>query len=204
MSDEVHRRVKVDTPAVAILRDVASYERDFLLAVRYLDLYLDSDLESTEGAPNELDALWTTAVVYYGRAFHKDVRKSLAPLHEIYDDEQRASHDYFFDLRNKFLAHSVNGYEQTTVSVGLTDPATPAIVEVRVALDSVSRMAGQHAETLRNLCRLQLAMLKAKGDDLRRQVAEEAQKLGADYLYALPALPDGARPDIGPVGRRRK
>lgn len=185
---EVVRRVVLDTPSCRVLRDVASYQRDFRLARTYIDFYLEADIEGDDRSPAPIDALWYSAVISYSRAFQTGVRRTERPLNSIYDATQSASHDYFIGLRNRYLVHSVNGFEEVVIAAGLTAPDDPSITEIQVRMTSVSRMTRQHAGVLRALCDLQLRALSAHENELHVTVAREAQELGADAVYALPPL----------------
>src|ERR1700724_3304267 len=60
------------------------------------------------------DPFMVATIIRYARAFSEGVRLK---LHEdavsILTDQQRSNHTYFIDIRNKYIAHSVNAFEES-------------------------------------------------------------------------------------------
>jgi hypothetical protein len=61
------------------------------------------------------DPFMVATIIRYGRAFAEGVRR--LKLHEtsasILTAQQRSRHDYFINIRNKYIAHSVNAFEES-------------------------------------------------------------------------------------------
>lgn len=126
------------------------------------------------------EGLVTAAVVKYGRCFTKGVRLSLK-LEELaeLDSDNAAAHDYFMALRNKFIAHAVNAFEETYVTASAREKDGEQ-------LPITSVHAGQHrmlltAETAESLGRL-VSNVKAI---IKRRVALEERKL-LTFIQSLP------------------
>jgi|RhiMetdeSRZDD1v2_1073273.scaffolds.fasta_scaffold269808_3 hypothetical protein len=67
-------------------------------------------------------ALEITAVICYGRCFASGVRSRVpAGVLAKLLPEQQASHQTFIELRNKYVAHSVNSFEENTVVAWVSD-----------------------------------------------------------------------------------
>jgi hypothetical protein len=64
------------------------------------------------------EALVTASVIKYGRCFVQGVRLYLGPSDiASLDDHLRQTHVYFIALRHRFVAHAVNAFENTFVTV---------------------------------------------------------------------------------------
>lgn len=64
------------------------------------------------------EALSTAACVTYARCFVSGVRQSLdAALLDGAETELRSTHEFILHLRNKHVAHSVNSFEENSVTV---------------------------------------------------------------------------------------
>lgn len=65
-----------------------------------------------------IDALTTAAVVKYARCFKTGCRDKIPQDYlKSLPDNLKANHDYFIDLRDKFIAHSVNIFEDNFVEL---------------------------------------------------------------------------------------
>jgi len=68
------------------------------------------------------EALSTAASVAYARCFLSGVRQSLDPaLLSQADVELRETHEFVLHMRNKHVAHSVNSFEENSVTVHVED-----------------------------------------------------------------------------------
>lgn len=189
------RAVVIQTPSSVSLRDLASYERDFELAAGYLRQYLSGDIEVDRTFASPLDALWTAAVVIYARAFSKGVRATGGPSVDQLSSVDRELHDYVIDVRNKYLAHSVNGFEHTDVVAFLVDsPHHPRTLGgIGTIHTALSRMERSSCERFLSLCESHLHGLQKRSSALHGQIAEELIATGAANVYALP---DHTSPNI--------
>ncbi|QIK63610.1 hypothetical protein G7068_10705 [Leucobacter viscericola] len=199
------RRVVVKTPSLNELRDLASLRRDFMLAASFLDFYLASEIEDDAESPSPTDALWIAAVTAYGRAFGTGQRHAGRVEMTSLDAESVRAHMYFIDLRNKYIAHSVNGFEATTVFADLTDPAQEqAGIELLGELHTrLSRLSRERAVTLKWLCDHHVSALAVRIDRLHRQVANELTELGQEAAYAMPDFSPPTLEGMNPRSKRR-
>jgi hypothetical protein len=67
-------------------------------------------------------SLWTTALIAYARCFGTGVRARLDK--GIFGDQEDMirMHDYYKNIRDKHLAHSVNPFEVTATGIAVLDP----------------------------------------------------------------------------------
>ena len=61
-----------------------------------------------------------TAIIKYARCFNTGMRIKIDISKSQYTKKEIEYHDYFIAYRNKHLAHSVNPYEQNTVSLKIS------------------------------------------------------------------------------------
>ena len=106
------RVVRLSSPAAKQLEDLAGATFDMGRVIELCRQYI-STMDSASSRTTQ-DALWITALVLYARCFNKGVRGSLdTAVLDTIPGQAREVHDHFMDLRDKFIAHSVNVYEQT-------------------------------------------------------------------------------------------
>lgn len=183
------RTVVVTTESTKELRDLASLARDFELAEAYLDHYLTGDIEGDEEYASPLDAMWMIAVILYARAFSNGVRHAAKPELVDASSDEAAMHKYVLDVRNKYLAHSVNGFESVDVVAFLTASsfAKPAITGIGHIHNALSRMDRPSAEAFRQLCQRHSQALRRRMESTHVAITQELVDLGPDAAYGLKA-----------------
>lgn len=183
------RLVEVDTPSCAELRDLAGLQVDFNLALRFLERYLLTD-DAERSAESSDEALWIAAMTMYGRAFSTGRRHRAKPYLEIFSTPQREAHEYLINARNRFVAHSVNAFDQATVFAILTGdgPETAGIRGVGVQQTNLRTLSTHGATDLAELCRAQLSDIEQRMERARAEVADELRQLGPHYALSLAPL----------------
>lgn len=191
------RSVVISPALTGELRDLASFERDFEIAAAYLRHYLASDIEGDANYASPLDAMWMTAILMYARAFAKGVRSASGPDLSALSLQESELHQYVLDVRNKYLAHSVNGFEQIDVVAFLTESARGerAITGIGHTHTSLSRMDREPAGRFLLLCERHLQGLERRISEARAKLTKELVALGGDVVFALP---DEVAPRIDP------
>lgn len=175
------------TKSTKELRDLASLARDFELAKAYLDHYLAGDIEGDAEYASPLDAMWMTAVILYARAFSNGVRHAAKPELADASSDEVTMHKYVLDVRNKYLAHSVNGFENVDAVAFLTASpfSEPAITGVGHVHNALSRMDRPSAEAFRKLCRRHLLALRRRMESTHIAITQELVDLGTHAAYRL-------------------
>ena len=198
-------RVVVTTDTARELNDISSYDRDLRLAAAYLRRYLDSDIDGERDFGSPLDALWTAAFILYGRVFATGVRAAAKPSLDELTTDERELHDYIIDVRNKYVAHSVNGFEhsQTVAFVVELEDGRRAMTGTAVEYMSLSRIAPESARRFAALCDTHIHGLTLRSRELTETVKRELLQLGGEKVFALTRY---IKPDIDQtaVKRRRK
>lgn len=196
----------MDTPSSAELRDLASFRRDLELAKVYSDTFASHVADGKlQGVRDPFLGLWNAAVISYGRAFNGGVRHGARVSIEKLDEKDIKLHTYFLDLRNKHVAHAVNGYEDTTVIAFLTNSAFLPRAVTRtgqVHHELVSKPQTAPLE-LSALCTKHVEELNNRIKSLHFEVARELFEMGLDTVYALSDVSNPAPSEVG-RSRRRK
>lgn len=110
----IWRFVNLDLPEAKLLADLTGILNDLKATIDICDLFLQERSRNAELIL--LESLTAAVVVRYARSFKSGVR-SRVPT-EILDnltDEQKNIHDWIIGLRDKYVAHSVNAFEENTV-----------------------------------------------------------------------------------------
>ena len=112
----VHRAVEVKLREAAVLADLYSVRYDLEIATRLSK----AAREAGATRPHDslvVEGLVTAALIRYCRCFSSNVRLGLGRADiETLDTETLAQHDYFKALRDKFVAHSANPFEENWVT----------------------------------------------------------------------------------------
>jgi hypothetical protein len=212
------RAVKVETGSVGLLRDLSGVHEDLRQTISFCEAYLafiqhPARAEVTADGPDLStvqrtveDGLWSGALIAYSRAFGTGVRLEARLTPAVFEETEgaAATHKHFVDLRSKYVAHSVNSLEQSTVvaflQVGPTaDPDTFDVAVGHLRFDPLNE---EGASTL-----IQLALIAGKSVEERIEAATETVRseldtLGAAGRQALPEVEFDV-PDVEQMGRRR-
>jgi hypothetical protein len=165
------RAVELKLPEAVLLADL--YEITFDLNAAEALCAKAIALERSDPRDyNTEQGLVEAAIVKYGRCFTKGVRLWLKEndLAEL-EPEILASHNYFIALRNKFVAHAVNAFEETFVTV-------PAREEDGTLFPITSVHPGSHRMLLTAETATPLLQLASRVRDfLKDRTVVEEQKL---------------------------
>ena len=113
----VHSRaVEVNLPEAEVLADLYSIVFDLEAAAYLCNKAVELDRPQQHDSLL-VEGLVAAAVIRYGRCFSTGARLGLCreDIAELKGDELE-THDYFKALRDKFVAHSVNPFEETYVT----------------------------------------------------------------------------------------
>ncbi len=196
----------------ADLRSIAS---DLTFVISICDLLLD-DPEEQAGtdASNEKRiltrlAMWNAAVVAYARCFTTGVRTRLdSTAIDPLPLQAKTSHQYFSDSRNKFIAHSVNRFDESVVAALVSPPPTVALHGVTCILVKPVDVTDTNCRVFRALARAVLTHVEQAAQLKQREVQAELSALNEEQLLALRdmAIPLPMQPsEVATVrkGRRR-
>jgi hypothetical protein len=102
----------VDLPRIKEAQALADYTgiaQDLWGAREFAKLYLEQ-LKNRD--LTFIEALMIAMIVRYARPFVSGIRLSLPMPADVLTDDQLAKHQHFRDIRDKYIAHSVNAFEE--------------------------------------------------------------------------------------------
>ena len=196
--------VELNLPEAAALADLTGVQFD-LQSAKEFALKLRELLSADRPDYSLVDPLSTATLVRYSRAFVTGVRKPLREeaLQEL-SDSQRRKHEYFRNLRDKHIAHSVNCFEESVpvARYWIERVETEGITSISCNHHVVTGLGSRDLDALVELVDLLLRFVKKKIKE------EETRLLATVRAMPLAAVLSGDRgpvvPGRGPVNERRK
>jgi hypothetical protein len=207
-------------PGAARLASLAGLKSDLEQVVEYCDRmierYAGAHLKKSPfdivGFTTHIDfidweALSTAACVSYARCFVSGVRQSLnADLLVTAEAELRDTHDFILNLRNKHVAHSVNSFEENSVTVHVED-SFHSSSEIRSAVPRHNRAVGLPFDAPAKLKQLAAWWLNKVTDEISIELAKVislAQSMPLDEIRAFGVLKSSMSDERrSNVGKRR-
>lgn len=193
-------------------------------AYRLADLAsIRDDLEATESICNLLhkeqmaikkntvdftmsQALSAAAIVSYARAFKTSVRdnKLSDQIKSALSEELHEKHKWAIDLRDKYVAHSVNSYEDNQVVASLfpEEHGHKGIFRITVRRTRLAALGNKNVTDLKTLCSTLIKQIDKLMKEEKDKVIEAAKLIPIDQLYALPPAANPV-PNRSNVGKRR-
>jgi len=181
----VTRAVEVKLPEAEFLADLYGIAFDLDIAEELCSKVVDLGKSKPRDFFVE-EGLVSAAVIKYGRCFTKGVRMRLG-VNDLagLDPDNITAHEYFIELRNKFVAHSVNAFEETYVTVSAREKGGEIFPITSVG-------PGQHrivlsaetAESLKNLVSNMKSVVKRMIDVEEKRLLEFIQTLPLEVIHA--------------------
>jgi hypothetical protein len=189
--------VALDTPAARILADQASIINDLQFVMdccKRLLTELDKPQEDRDGVVPQ--ALWSSALVAYGRCFSEDRRSGLT-IDDIQNLPLQGAvmkfHTWVIEEHGKLIAPSADPFEAATIGAALSPPGRGKRRVEGIAIFSASRVLID-VIGVRQLGGLASELAKQTAQKAEKQqdsVLKDAQRLDLDTLYDLPPLSSG-------------
>lgn len=202
------RFVNIDFKEADLLADLAGIRDDLEATDAICDLLMkgieikDKMIDFTMS-----EALSAAAVVRYARAFKTGVRaKELGEkLASVLSNELLEKHLWAIDLRDKYVAHSVNAFEGNQVVAYLVpeERGPKGISNITVQRYRLAALGSDNVTDLKTLCVTLMKQVDALMEKETNKVMEAAKQIPIDKLYALKAEPP-VIPKKSEVGKSRK
>jgi hypothetical protein len=140
-------------------------------------------------------SVWNSALVAYARCFATGVRRvrlNVDLFKGLGDkaEEAEKAHTYVMDLRNKYVAHSVNRFEDLRVILLVGDGihSQRGVVGGGPFLMWPATENRDNVRSLRNLARFLKGQVDMLMNERCKQVLDEAKKLTDEELTSLPDM----------------
>ena len=152
-----------------------------------------------------LHSLYAIALIYYARIFKSGVREACAIDSLGLTREEHDQHDRLIASRDKWLAHSVNAFDQVAVGIilsGFTDNASVVdVARLRLRKLAVSVEKAQHTEDFIRSIRQRI---EVKNNDAYQDLLTRAKSASISELQRYPEISVLApATDLQTASRRR-
>ena len=137
---------------------------------------------------HEIKAFWMSAVVTYIKCFNHGTRYKIdSRIYELIPGAVDA-HEYFKDIRNKYIAHSIGALENSKTLLVLSPKIENNLKFLRVSSFNY-RQLYPALENIQTLISLAEEAKKVTAEFRERMLAEVAQKAANESIEVLYALP---------------
>lgn len=198
--------VLFNCPESQRLADLTSIAGDLHQAAQFCDIVINEydDLGTADSHNALLDALCVAALVRYMRAFSKDIRSSLPD--DIVPAECRDQHKRFKAMRDKWIAHSENQFEETYIKLVLepNEDGKRGVRSITTEHHRVISMSPLQFKQLRDLARVVEDNVAQLLREERSRVLEFARNLDPEQFYEQTDPPRRTLGVADPTQRRKK
>jgi hypothetical protein len=201
------RNVPISLPEAKLYLDLSGIASDLREVQKLCARFLEKHAASMEPDWDDLEVLCIAAIIRYGRTFGTGVRGAVPPLMvSDLDDADQIAHPFFKNLRDKWVAHSVNSFEcnQLIVRLAPMKASGPGVVDVVVQETRVTSLGPQDMARLKLLATNLLAIVERRIAVERVQVTATVRAMDLCSLYALPDALPPELPGNHVAGKQRK
>lgn len=205
----MERFVNIDLQQAYLLADLAGIRDDLEATDAICDLILKEKIEIKEDVIDFTmsQALSSAALVSYARAFKTGVRANVLrdKIASMLPKELLEKHQWAIDLRDKYVAHSVNAFEDNQVVASLfpEEHGHKGIFRITVRRSRLAALGDNNVTDLKTLCATLIKRIDKLMKEENNKVLEAARRLPIDQLYALQPT-SNPLPNRSEVGIRRK
>jgi len=188
----VYKNIAIDLPGSRELAELNGIIEDLKwvedACAKIVDLWKDPERDTLL-----LEGMSAAALVRYFRCFSSGVRPRLpSEIVEDIPDEWRKTHQYYKNVRDKHVAHSVNLFEENAVTtmVPEIDLSSFRVEALGFSYQRLSPLERSDAENLRSLAEgvrrdLEEKKETEKGELLRKVQEVPVEELAAKNLFAM-------------------
>ena len=148
------------------MADLTSVKHDLTSAQKYAEAFVNEWDLLFKGTPTMkleiLEAIGIACIITYARCFKSGNREKaiMSSLDSSIPDEFRPHHNELLDIRDKHVAHPVNGMEEGEARAYFDSrQLDQGIIEVTPGHTSYFTLSAANAQKLFELCSLQLSMI---------------------------------------------
>lgn len=132
-----------------------------------------------------LEALSTAIIIMYGRANVTGVRRRIpCEMIRSLSPEQQKDHKYFMDLRDKFIAHSVNDFEECYCVAAIKNmhSSNPEFDQVNIQLHRIISLSVGDIKKIVSLSEILSEKLELQIGNEKLKVTDIAKKIPINDL----------------------
>lgn len=179
------RFVKLDLKeAQQLLADLTGVEND-LEATKAICELLMKELRESQPEWQLIEALTAAALVRYARSFTTGVRRIPEDVLSCLSPNLLEAHNWFKDLRHKYIAHSVNAFEENQVVAYLIpeESGTKGVSSISVQQTRLASLGSKDIKKLKEICSELRKHIMPLIEAEKSKVLSLAQKLPLEELY---------------------
>jgi hypothetical protein len=198
-------KFRLEHPIAQRLADLAGVEHDLKLSIRACERFLSGPTVGSEDAILTSRSLATFAIITYCRTISSGVRSGISEsCVAALPQRLREAHETFKNIRDKFVAHSVNHFEENSVQIGLdhsgSKVATVGTLHSRTATFSIEQISD-----LKSLAEALLEMVNSEYDAECDRVWDFLAPMQPAELQSVLITPsDTPRPSKPPHTARKR
>jgi hypothetical protein len=186
----VYTYVNISLPEAKRLADLHGIEFDLNACHRYCQKYikLSSDNFQPIEEGQHLECFSVYIFVKYGRCFGGGVRVGVEKeIVKIFTEDERNLHTLIIDIRNKYIAHSVNNFEDHKVKVWLNpDDKGRKVNDVNIGSNYIAGFSPSLIDRLKNLIDKIIVWIdKENKYEQKRLTQIVSERYTLDHLYSL-------------------
>jgi hypothetical protein len=186
------------------LADLEGLGRDLELVIETCDKFQELYQLPPKGDSVVIQSLFSFAVVTYVRTIKSDVRTGISKktIDEM-PKELQEFHKYFKDLRDQYVAHSVNNFEENEVKVYYLEDkeGVKKIHSVQTGSSRVVSISPNAMENLKRLAEYCYKYVEVEYDVERERILKEVLSIPNEAFENLPECISSAKSN---VSKRRK
>jgi hypothetical protein len=200
------RFVDFSVPEAKVLADLTGVNEDLEATEEICALFISEAQPFDRNKILLLESICAAAIIRYGRSFPSGVRMGITKdvIRQL-PPELQADHRYFKNLRDKWIAHSVNTFEENQVVAYLIPKERgPEGVEcVSVQQRRVLTVDVGEMRRLMDLCFALRKIIARSIEAENRRVLEYAKSLPVESIYSRP-LPNLNAPSRANAAKPRE
>jgi len=178
--------VNIDLPEAARLADLTGIRNDLRTAREFAVLLKDNYRAKTDDKLRATEALQIAALIRYCRPFGTGVRLKLNPNDLVsLTDQERKAHRRLIDIRDKFVAHSINAFEDSQPIARYCEERVrnEGIISIGVVYAWASSLAPADADTLIGLADKWAEFVDSKIAEEQKKVLGLVRQIPLEELF---------------------
>ena len=198
--------VNIDLPEATALADLAGIRVDLINAREWAVLLKESYGSRQKEQPSFSEALSTAVLIKYSRPFAKGVRMRLREdALKILTDKDRRLHLRLLAIRDKYIAHSVNAFEDSQPVARYWEERvhSEGITSVEVTHSRVVGLGPMEADEVIKLTEKLLEYVCSRYDLEKAKVLEIVRRIPLDELFKRFGVRSADLDTRNPEKRRR-